>query len=94
MATENSENSENNIEIFECKICDYICYKKQYLNQHFLSKKHKKQDFNTVENSDNNCSTKNYDCICGKNYKDRTGLWKHKKICLINNKENIQESFN
>jgi len=24
---------------------------------------------------------KNFDCICGKKYKERTGLWKHQKTC-------------
>jgi hypothetical protein len=24
---------------------------------------------------------KNFDCSCGKKYKERTGLWKHQKIC-------------
>ena len=26
----------------------------------------------------------NFVCDCGKKYKDRTGLWKHKKICVTN----------
>ena len=30
--------------------------------------------------------------ICSKEYNDRTGLWKHKKKCLI--KENINSSEN
>ena len=94
MATDFSENSEKKNHTFCCKICDYICYKKQHLKQHLLSNKHKNVNFNTVENSENNCnisSSKQWDCICGKKYKDRTGLWRHKKTCK---NENIIESEN
>jgi len=91
MATFFSENSEENNHIFCCKICDYICNKKQHLKQHLLSNKHKINNFNTVENSVNIGSYKIWDCICGKKYKDRTGLWRHKKTCKNENKneENI-----
>jgi hypothetical protein len=36
--------------------------------------------------------TKNFDCECGKKYKDRTGLWKHKKNCNIKG-NNISETL-
>ena len=41
MATIFSENSEKKTANFICEKCDYICFKKQHLKQHFLSKKHK-----------------------------------------------------
>ena len=78
MATDFSENSEDHKNFFCCKICDYVCFKKQHLVQHKKSVRH---NFNNVENSVN----KTYNCNCGKKYKDRTGLWKHKKICTKNN---------
>lgn len=80
MATKNSENSEKNNQNFCCKICDYICYKKQHYNQHLLTNKHKINEINNVENK---IVTKSFDCECGKKYKDRTGLWKHKKNCDV-----------
>jgi hypothetical protein len=88
MATKNSENSEKQNEVFCCKICDYICHKKQHLKQHLMSNKHKNKEFNNVENSII-ISNKNWDCECGKNYKDRTGLWKHKKKCEFIKKDDL-----
>jgi len=81
MATIFSENSEKNNATFICEKCDYICFKKQHLKQHFLSKKHKNAIGNNVENSVNNTETQKHICECGKVYQDRSGLWKHKKCC-------------
>ena len=71
--------------MFICNVCDYKCSKKYNLDRHFLSVKHMK-----TTNS-NNLATKNeqdeqneqiYTCeTCSKIYKDRTGLWRHKKKC-------------
>jgi len=79
MSTVCSENSEFLIPKFECKLCDYKCYKRQHIVQHFNTIKHKTNSSNNVANSVNetDCNI----CVCGKKYKDRTGLWKHKKMC-------------
>jgi hypothetical protein len=79
MATVCSENSEINKNFFECKCCDYKCYKKQHVDQHFNTIKHKNKIGNNVANIGNGtvCNI----CVCGKKYTDRTGLWKHKKKC-------------
>lgn len=53
MATKFSENSEKKTSKFYCENCDYLCFKKQHLKQHFYSKKHKNCVFNNVENSVN-----------------------------------------
>ena len=84
MATIFSENSEKKTANFICEKCDYICFKKQHLKQHFLSKKHKNAIGNNVENSVNNTETQKHICECGKVYQDRSGLWKHKKCCQQN----------
>ena len=86
MATIVSENSEAASKAICCKICDYICYKKQHYNQHLLTKKHKTNEINCVENK---IVDKMFDCDCGKKYKDRTGLWKHKKICNLVKKSDL-----
>jgi hypothetical protein len=92
MATTFSENSDENNIIFECKKCDYICFKKQHLKQHNMTNKHKNQEFNHVENSFNqNIKFTKLDCVCGKKYKDRTGLWKHKKICSFKEEPELNE---
>jgi hypothetical protein len=74
MSTKNSENSENQ---YICKKCDYLCHKKQHFLQHCKTMKHK---INNVENSEEP-KLINYVCICGKTYKERTGLWRHQKNC-------------
>jgi hypothetical protein len=81
MSTICSENSENIPLFFECKECHYKCCKKQHLTQHFNTIKHKSKVGNDVADSGNktDCNL----CNCGKKYRDRTGLWKHKKKCGI-----------
>jgi hypothetical protein len=78
MATFLSENSVGNKTEFVCEICDYKCFKNQYWKQHLITKKHKIRIFNNVANSGN---TPILTCFCGKVYKDRSGLWRHKKYC-------------
>jgi hypothetical protein len=92
MATKVGKNSEEYSKDFCCKFCDYICYKKQHYNQHLLTNKHKNNEINSVENK----IVKNiYDCECGKKYKDRTGLWKHKRTCnLVKNLDNNNNNNN
>jgi hypothetical protein len=46
--------------------------------------KHKTRIFNNVENSVNDTENKKFKCDCGNDYKDRSGLWRHKKICKNN----------
>ena len=90
MATKVGKNSEKYSTDFCCKFCDYICYKKQHYNQHLLTNKHKTNEFNCVENKIVNKIVKNiFDCDCGKKYKDRTGLWKHKRTCNLVKKSDL-----
>jgi len=81
MATFFSENSEKYKATFECKICDYVCFKNQHLKQHFSTKKHKMNEINNVEKSVNQTIKKLSICECGKVYGDRSGLWRHKQKC-------------
>ena len=52
---------------FVCKMCKYKTNNKSNFNRHLKSKKHIKKCENV--------------CECGKLYKTRSGLWKHKKVC-------------
>ena len=78
---------------YECKTCDFnTCNKKDY-NRHTLTKKHMinvSQSF-----SPENTQKPKYECICGKIYKENSGLWRHKKVCNIENetKEQIEEQI-
>ena len=71
-------------EIFTCKCCDYNTSRLSQYTRHVLSAKHKKleisTDFNNLSTDFNKKSSK-FECQCGKVYKERTGLWKHKKVC-------------
>ena len=85
MSTFFSENSVEKMSNFVCEFCDYKCSRIQYWKQHISTKKHKIRYFNGVDNSVNK-SMMGFKCCCGKLYKDRSGLWRHKKACTIDNK--------
>ena len=87
MSTEKITKNTNN---FECKQCDYKCFKKSEWERHINTKKHK---INKTDDFNNKKSTK-YICICGKIYKERTGLWKHKQKCDNNNNSNNNNNNN
>jgi len=77
METNFSKNSKQIVTNFECKFCDYKCCLKHHYEQHCKSKKH---SINIVNKNVNNNVNVFY-CTCGKEYKSRVGLWKHKKVC-------------
>jgi hypothetical protein len=70
---------------YYCEICDYSCYKKYNWNKHLLTSKH------NVETNENDLDTESgkkwqiqkYTCKCGKQYKNKSGLWKHHQKCLV-----------
>lgn len=70
-----------NIPNFYCEKCDFICCKKGDYNRHLLTAKHKMASFG-------NNFTSNYIALkcelCDKVYKDRSGLYRHKKKCQGN----------
>ena len=73
---------------FECSLCDYTTSRKYNLISHINSIKHK----NTVITTENNDSlvkvSKTHNCQnCDKKFNDRAGLWRHKKKCVADNKE-------
>jgi len=77
-----------NQNIFYCKYCDYGTSKKSSFNNHNLSSKHIKSiKINVLETFGNEimpklCSSK-YACEkCNKEFKNRSGLWKHKQKCV------------
>jgi len=69
---------------YYCEKCDYKCFKKYNWDKHLTTSKHLK------ETNGNNLETDSgkkwqSECLtcenCNKIYKNRSGLWKHKKIC-------------
>jgi hypothetical protein len=82
---------------FYCKICDYGTSKKSSYNDHILSAKHKKSMVINGSSTEFCCfsaQNKLYECLCGKKYKDNSGLWRHKKVCKIIEYENNKLSEN
>ena len=64
---------------FHCEKCDYTTCNKKDFNKHNNTKKHLSNDKAMFSIPIPQKSL--YDCICGKSYKDNSGLWRHKKIC-------------
>ena len=65
--------------IFFCEVCDYTTIRKSQFERHLMTAKHLKS---TNGNSSEQKSSAGYTCeYCQKSYKERTGLWKHKKTC-------------
>jgi len=65
-------------ESFTCIECNFKCSKQSNWNSHILTAKHKK-----YKNQHETCHKMpdGFECECGKLYKERTGLWRHKKKC-------------
>lgn len=77
---------------YSCDLCDIKTNNKKDFNNHLLTAKHKKlTTVNTMETK--NSPNKIYQCKnCNKEYASRTGLWKHNKICNIN--EDMYQGIN
>lgn len=70
-----------NCKFFNCQYCDYKCCKSSEWTRHISTAKHKKKLNGTIlatKKPENSLFCE----ICNKEYKDRTGLWRHKKKCV------------
>jgi len=73
---------------FYCEKCDYECGKESDYKKHTSTRKHNSEttgNSSVIENSP-------YVCECGKEYKTRSGLFKHKKICSFGKTEDTRET--
>jgi hypothetical protein len=72
---------------FICQQCDYKCFKKFNWDRHILTAKHlKSTNSNKIatKNEQNEQKKETHMChSCNKQYKDRTGLWRHKQKCKL-----------
>jgi hypothetical protein len=70
-----------NLPRFLCEKCDFKCYMKCDWDRHLTTAKHASccggnaQEIKKLK--------KTYFCECGKVFLSNSGLWKHKKICII-----------
>jgi hypothetical protein len=80
---------------FNCEICDYKCSKKQHILQHNKTQKHILNYEKHVSKDKPLCKLEyTHICNCGKSYTNKSGLWKHKKICEYNKKISYDEDSN
>jgi hypothetical protein len=78
-------------DLFCCKYCDYTTCVKSNLIKHYLTPKHKKNEQINISqqkvSESIGLSSEQFICkTCNKIYKNRTGLWRHKKKCFIETK--------
>ena len=62
-----------------CNYCDFNTSEKWRLNRHMATGKHSKETKEDKMDDAKSCTP--YLCKCGKEYKHRQGLWKHKQKC-------------
>ena len=94
----NPKNSKKLIN-YSCEFCDFVSCNKNDYRRHNQTQKHFINVFQSEKTRKNS-----YKCSCGKIYKDNSGLWRHKKICTINetfeneqietHEENINNNIN
>lgn len=81
---------------FYCSDCDYYTSRKNDFEKHILTKKHLKKAFPNVSKPFPKTSkklAKRYLCEhCDKEFKNRSGLWKHKKKCQYKDYSEEEES--
>lgn len=94
MMTEDYINVAKSSQYYHCKTCDYVTSKQSNYDKHLTTSKHKKSyiqlqnDTNIVQNVAQNVPQNIiHKCECGRNYKHRQGLWKHKQTCEVLNAE-------
>jgi hypothetical protein len=67
-----------------CENCDYYTFRKSQYDRHLLTDKHINKEKSTFVNQKVPKCLTSVECICGKKYKDKSGLWRHKKKCFKN----------
>lgn len=72
-----TEKTQKNTNKYLCELCYFTTSYKSDYTRHLATDKHKNQQKSTQKTE--------FKCSCGKQYKDRTGLWRHKQKCNINN---------
>ena len=76
---------------FICEKCYFKTNKESNFKIHLLTPKHQNQQKSTEINGQLFNNEKKYSCNCGKEYLERSGLWRHKKICTYKENEHEKE---
>jgi len=72
-----------NPHIFCCELCDFQSSHKNDYNKHIVTKKHLYNQSQPILGE--KTQEELHQCFCGKKYKDKSGLWRHKKKCFADN---------
>lgn len=92
MKSETNKTAKND-KIYCCDICDFITTKKTDYRRHVLTVKHQKTTSITYEPQATPIYLHLCCNLCGKEYYNRTGLWRHKKQCngeIVNTTEEYE----
>ena len=100
MATFSNFSNQQKSPKYSCKRCDYYTNNKKDFMKHTNTEKHKNGISATLATNDSSEMPekspkipKLYQCeICQKSYKDKTGLWRHKKKCGVQNNVVVTQS--
>jgi len=76
---------------FSCEYCDYFTSRKSSYDKHILTAKHEKSIL-SIESQSQSCKKlQEIMCPnCSRKYKDASGLWRHKKKCIVDSKNTEQ----
>ena len=72
---------------FHCETCDFITSNKKDYKRHLQTIKHKATENQPIPPKNQPCSTivtqenPKLACVCGKIYKDKSGIWRHRQKC-------------
>jgi len=97
-----AKTSKNEQHEYVCESCDYKCSKRFNWDRHVLTAKHLQETNGNIletkkEQNEQKGQIKEFTCEnCNKEFKTRSGLWKHKKNCNedIKNNEEVQNNEN
>ena len=67
-----------NAKEYICNKCDFKCSNHYNYTLHLSTDKHQKICNGIIKVP----KQESYICLCGKEYKHNSGLWRHKKTCL------------
>lgn len=85
------KSSKKNSKYFHCDFCYYSTSRHSQYGRHIMTAKHKSNELATemelLATHGNEKSSKFY-CPCGKKFADRSGIWKHNKVCVFLKQDN------